>query len=1445
MSDRGAVTGFPLPPAGEGQGEGLRVLDPSPAQQALGVRVLARQSPFSLARSDGAAEAGLTVEQIVAGAIRDPALWDYARVSVADAALTRPPVPVPRAAWRRVRPKPGSTVQIVLVPAGGGGKNPFRIILSLAIIAASFFLGPQLGAAILGSQFMAGAGILGLTAAQVASALGGFIITAVGTLLVNALIPPPRPALSQFGSGSRTSPTLSVTGIANRATPYGPVVRVYGRHRLFPVFAARPFTEGVGSEQYLRALFDFGYGPLSLSDLRIGTVPISQFDAVEMQVRAGWPDDPPQTLYPQSLDEDGYAIRLFYFESAQVQTRDATREAIVDITFIGLIHINPDDGTHMTRSVDVKFDYRAVGAGTWTAHATRTYSAASDQRLVYGERIVFPSTGRWEILVTRINPPDPGSDFIRDETWLTAVRSVSGEYPIAAKGRCLIAVRIKATDQLAGQLDSFNAVAQAHLPVWSGSAWTVQATRNPAWAYLDVLRGSANRRAVSDDRLDLPAFLDWAASCDAAPPTGAGPRWEFNGVYDFGTTVFEALRDIAAAGRAAPAMRDGKFSIVRDVPQSTPIQHFSPRNSRGFSGRRAFVRQPHAIVARYIEPAREWSQQEVTVYADGQSAATATEIEHVERFGCTNRDQAWRDTRYDMAVARLRPDTYQLTCDIEHLLCTRGDLVRVTHDVPKWGISTGRITGVTADGAGDVTAITLDEPMPMDAGGLYAVRIRRADASSVLASVVTEAGEQRTLTLAPAIPAASAPAAGDLVLFGAAGSESVELLVREIRPGPDLEATLVLVDAAPGVHAAEAGTIPPYDPQATEPPRPARPVPLQPWILSLFSDSRALALGADGTAYARIGVELRAQPTERMTGLAFQLRWRRSGSGEPWRVAPATALGVSPAILFTERVEEAIGYDVAARTVAATGDASTWTAAEVHVVIGKTALPGDVTGLAASLGPALTLAWTAVPDADLADYVVREGASWEAGSSVYQGLQNSVSLPPRAPGSYTFWVRARDTGGRESAIPASLTVEIAGPAALTAQALVESGAVRLSWTPPAASFALARTEIRRGADPDAPADSWVTGAAVLSVPVTWQGAATFWLRAVDLAGTAGPWAQLDVPIAVPGTPGSLRAEVIDNTVLLRWQAPAAGALPIRSYGIWRGPEFAAAIQIGEKQGTFTTIEERVGGSYTYWVAGIDSAGNVGAVAQIAAQVNQPPDYQLQDEFVSALGGTLTSAVIELGRVILPVDPAETWQEHFDDRLWAHPQDQIDAGYPVYVEPSPASGSYQEVIDYGTVLPQISATIEIPWVEVVAGGTLGWTVEVSDDGIGWTLVGTDVPTVQAASVRYLRLTVTVTRGATRGLVSLGPPVVRLETKIVRAQGKDTVTTAATGKEVLFSSVGVSFVDVRSITVTPRGTAARTAVVDFSDAPNPTGFTVYLFDASGTAVTGGFTWDASGV
>ena len=84
--------------------------------------------------------------------------------------------------------------------------------------------------------------------------------------------------------------------------------------------------------------------------------------------------------------------------------------------------------------------------------------------------------------------------------------------------------------------------------------------------------------------------------------------------------------------------------------------------------------------------------------------------------------------------------------------------------------------------------------------------------------------------------------------------------------------------------------------------------------------------------------------------------------------------------------------------------------------------------------------------------------------------------------------------------------------------------------------------------------------------------------------------------------------------------------------------------------------------------------------------------------------------------------------------------------------------------------------------------------------------------------------------------------RLETKQIGDSGNGTASSGDSGGTTV--NFNVSFVDVESITVTPKGSAARIGIYDFTDVPNPTSFKVLLYDTSGNRQSGDFSWQARG-
>ena len=124
-------------------------------------------------------------------------------------------------------------------------------------------------------------------------------------LLLGAMFPPPKPETPKVPREA-----YNFAGARNQMAPFEPIPVVLGKHRVTPFYGALPYTEDVGDDQYLRALFIVGYGPLDITDIRIGETPITEFEDVEYEVKEGYASDTAQTLYPRQVIEEAVSITL-------------------------------------------------------------------------------------------------------------------------------------------------------------------------------------------------------------------------------------------------------------------------------------------------------------------------------------------------------------------------------------------------------------------------------------------------------------------------------------------------------------------------------------------------------------------------------------------------------------------------------------------------------------------------------------------------------------------------------------------------------------------------------------------------------------------------------------------------------------------------------------------------------------------------------------------------------------------------------------------------------------------------------------------------------------------------------------------------------------------------------------------------------------------------------
>jgi len=1017
---------------------------------------------------------------------------------------------VGRSFWHVVRPKAGTDIKLGV---------PVNDPASLA----------ALGAALIPQASAAAATALGLTAGTLAYTLTVAAISVVAGLALNALIPPPEQP--DIESPER-SDVFFITGTSNRPKPYQPFPKVYGRHRMFPDPVATGYSETVSStETYFRGRMTFGYGPVALEDLRIGTTSILEFDDVQLEFRnvdqteteslisglassgivtawrtgADW-----MRLYPEDITEDTYSVQLDTGADgaegnnsptgtgtpgpAVVRTTRAdTTEASVDITFPQGLGKIANDGDMWRLRVNVQFRYRADGStGAWTTVGTESYVAGTRDPQRFTKRIAFPSAGTWDVEVQVVyvgNWSDSDVASYLQDTFLTAIRSISPTATALDPDIAEVAFRIKASDQLNGQVDNLNAIVHSMVRTRSGGAWTApQRTRHPAWHYLDALQGDhlAAADRLADSEIDLTAFEDWASE---------DPHWTFDYVVRGEQRVADVLDQIAAAGRARRGLIDFKHTVIRD--EDSPVRHiFGPRNSWSFRGTITFPKDIHAFRVIVRSEDADWQDDEVMVYADGYSSANATAIETLRLPGTvltsddSDQSNAWRLGRYHLAVAELRRETFEWNADWESFLLTRGDRVQVVHDVPVVGVGHARVAAKSG------SVLTLDEDFGVS--GSHYLKVVESD-GTITSLTASGSGQDWTVSAGTL----TGVAAGDKVAVYETTQELLNLRITGIFPDTDGSARITAVFDASGVRTADSGTIPGYTPVvgSLTPAGPEQPV-----VTSAVSNALTTIRDRNGVIRPRIMLRFGPRSAPRLAGEYAQIRWRLRPSDDgttaqdtvgEWEYGPQQPIGQPWA--HTAALTQGGEYEVQARTLSADGTSRGWiTPSDSPVVATIDATPNDVSTLVAEASPrAVDLAWTWSPDPeqDLAGFIVRF---------------------LRAAASYTITVGSLPASSADA--QSEWNAKKAYRPVVNDQAVFSSGGSTATW--------------RCTAVTDASAHTWVLDGAEVAGAITWDAAweiarplptardiavqpkaGTYYIKAIDHAGQVSTNAVSDTVAA--------------------------------------------------------------------------------------------------------------------------------------------------------------------------------------------------------------------------------------------------------------------------------------------------------------------------------------------
>jgi len=1042
---------------------------------------------------------------------------------------------------------------------------------------------------------------------------------------------------------------------------------------------------------------------------------------------------------------------------------------------------------------------------------------------------------------------------------------------------------------------------------WNGTFGAAQWCSDPAWCLWDLFTARYGfKDHIDTSQLDKWAFYSASQYCSALVPDGFGgtePRFSCNVNIQTAEDAYRLINDMCSVFRAMPYWSTGALTVSQDKP-ADPAYLFTLANvsQEGFSYSGSSLKtRPTVAVVQYTDLDLRNTAYEVVEDQAGIAKFGVIKTE-ITAFACTSRGQAHRLGEWLLYSSQAETETVAFTASVDAGTLVRpGQIIEISDPVRAGSRRGGRISAATT------TTVTVDDATGLSTSNSPVLSVILSDGTVQARAVSTVVGNVIAVASAfSSAPNANSVwiyenstlqsttwrvlgvQEQDQCMYAitalAYNASKYDYIERGVALQPRTVSNLNSIPAAP-TNLSLTEALYSYQTQVrskiivnwrgiagvtqyivkwrkdsgnwTTITRQQQDYEILDTTPGLFEiNVYSLSAGGQSSASALTGTISalgKTAPPSGVTGFSYAidtdlgllLTWNPVADidvagyeirrGSTWE--SATSITTVTATTYKVGYLDDGNYTYLIKAYDTSGVFSN-SAASTSVTFTSASAPTVST---TQNGSNVIINWTAVAGSLATKfYELRYGNTYATASVLTTVQGTTFTVRGNWTGSRTFWVVAVDPRSRYGT-PGSASFSITPPPQPSITSSITGSTLMLTWAPVKGTLETAYYEVRRGSTFSSATSLGKVNSTNYGLTVNWGGAQTFWVVAYDVNDTIGTEANSTVTVTAPTQP-TITQQVIDNNVLLRWN-DCTQTLPIDSYELRKGSTWATAAVIGTKKGLFTSTFETQSSTYTYWLAGIDSAGNYGTPGSVTAQVNQPPDYVLKLNQNSTFSGTKTNIVTDVGGQLATVNTSETWQSHFTSRSWTTPQDQINAGYPIYALPSQTTGSYEESFDFGAVVQGSKLTATLTSTNVTGSTTVTPTLSVrklSTDA--WTNYA-GLSEVYATQFQYFKVKYDFASAGGDDLLLLTGLNVRLDSKIKNDSGTGTANSADSGGTVV--SFNTTFVDIDAISVTPLTTTAVIAVYDFTDVPNPTSFKVLLFNTSGTRVSGGFSWSARGV
>lgn len=382
---------------------------------------------------------------------------------------------------------------------------------------------------------------------------------------------------------------------------------------------------------------------------------------------------------------------------------NATEGLIVRISLPNGLYYSNDKGGLDNASVHVIAQYKRTSDDKWAllADAVITENRTGAIKREYRVDNLVPD--EYEVRVkclSRSHEPTNNRASVRCY-WdgLTSIVYDDFSYPCTS----LIGIKALATSQLSGNptLTFMKERKSVYVYDTDLNKYVLKNANNPAWACYDMIHQARRLKNINTNEYEIEVrgakkeliryndFKRWAKFCD---DKDLKVNIEINRLGE----LLEVInKDIACVGRGMVVQFGTKFGCIfahkqqavqmfnmGNIIENTFSEEFLPKNDRA-----------NCVEVTFTNKDKEYERDVVTIYGDTYDTDDYEKTAQMTFDGITDYKQAYREGKYQLECNKRQLRTISFSASIDSIACTVGDVVLVSHDVPRWSYS-GRIQDV-------------------------------------------------------------------------------------------------------------------------------------------------------------------------------------------------------------------------------------------------------------------------------------------------------------------------------------------------------------------------------------------------------------------------------------------------------------------------------------------------------------------------------------------------------------------------------------------------------------------------------------------------------------------------------------------------------------------------------------------------------------------------------